>query len=133
MLYQPRVQHRCPIFEGQSVRWFYLFCCKNCLCRTNPLRVSDPHKPSCPLASSQHKIAALKEAAADRADTIIKGINTAIDAIPTMSIGARVNPGSLKAISDACNKFARDVANQLLAHRDNVAIASLVRCRIIPQ
>ena len=53
MPHPPRVQHRCPIFEGQSVRWFYLLCCKNCLCRTNPLRVSDPHKPSWPLASSQ--------------------------------------------------------------------------------
>ena len=35
-----------------------------------------------------------------------------------MSIGARVNPDSLKAISDTCNKFALDVANQLTAHRN---------------
>ena len=72
----------------------------------------------------EEKIAALKEAtaalnaAADRADIIIKGINKAIDAIPTMSIGARVNPDSLKAISDTCNKFVLGVANQLLTHRN---------------
>ena len=72
----------------------------------------------------EEKIAALKEAtsalntAADRADIIIKGLNKAIGDIPTMSIGARVNPDSLKAISDTCNKFALDVAHQLLSHRN---------------
>ena len=72
----------------------------------------------------EEKIAALKEAtaalnaAADRADIIIKGLNKAIDAIPTMSIGARVNPDSLKAISDTCNKFALDVDRKLIAHRN---------------
>ena len=53
-----------------------------------------------------------------RADIIIKGLNKAIDGIPTMSIGARVAPDSLKAISDTCDKFALGVANQLLAHRN---------------
>ena len=72
----------------------------------------------------EEKIAALKEAttalhaAADRADIIIKGINKAIEDIPTMSIGARVNPGSLKAISETCNKLALDVESQLTAHRN---------------
>ena len=70
----------------------------------------------------EEKIAALKEAtdtlyAADRAD-IIKGINKAIDAIPTMSIGAGANPDSLKAISDTCNKFAFDVDQNLTTHRN---------------
>ena len=72
----------------------------------------------------EEKIAALREAtaalnaAADRADIIIKGLNKAIEDIPTMSIGARVHPDSLKAISDTCNKFALDVANQLTVHRN---------------
>ena len=72
----------------------------------------------------EEKIAALKEAtaalnaAADRADIIIKGLNKAIDDIPTMSIGARVSPDSLKAISDTCNKFTLDVANRLIAYRN---------------
>ena len=35
-----------------------------------------------------------------------------------MSIGARVNPDSLKAISYTCNKFALDVSNQLTTHRN---------------
>ena len=72
----------------------------------------------------EEKIAALKEATAalnaatDRADTIIKGLNKAIDAIPTMSIGAQVRPDSLKAISDTCNKFALDVDRKLISHRN---------------
>ena len=35
-----------------------------------------------------------------------------------MSIGARVSPDSLKAISYTCNKFALDVSNQLTTHRN---------------
>ena len=72
----------------------------------------------------EEKIAALKEAtaalnaAADRADIIIKGLNKAINNIPTMSIGARVSPDSLKALLNTCDKFTLDVANQLLAHRN---------------
>ena len=72
----------------------------------------------------EEKIAALKEAtaalnaAADRADIIIKGLNKAIKDIPTMSIGARVSPDSLKAISDTCDKFTLDVDRKLIAHRD---------------
>ena len=53
-----------------------------------------------------------------RADIITKGLNKAIEDIPTMSIGARVHPDSLKAISDTCDKFALDIADQLLAHRN---------------
>ena len=72
----------------------------------------------------EEKIAALRgtaaalNAAADRADIIIKGLNKAIEDIPTMSIGARVNPDSLKAISDTCNRFALDVEQKLITHRN---------------
>lgn len=72
----------------------------------------------------EEKIAALREAtaalnvAADRVDIIIKGLNKAIEDIPTMSIGAQIAPDTLKALSAICDKFALDVANNLTAHRD---------------
>ena len=41
-----------------------------------------------------------------------------MDKYTAMSISAQVTPDSLKAISDTCDKFAIDVANQLTTHRD---------------
>ena len=35
-----------------------------------------------------------------------------------MSIGAQIDPDSLKAISDTCNKFALDVDCHLTVHRN---------------
>ena len=41
-----------------------------------------------------------------------------MDKYTAMSIGARVNPDSLKAISDTCDKYALNVDDRLIAHRN---------------
>ena len=72
----------------------------------------------------EEKIAALRDAtavlnaAADRADTIIKGLNTAIDHLQTTELGATIRPDTLKALNEVCGDFVIDVGSQLMAHRD---------------
>ena len=72
----------------------------------------------------EEKIAALKEAtvtlnaAADRADIIIKGINKAIDHLQTTELGATIRPDTLKALNEVCGDFVVEVGSQLMAHRD---------------
>ena len=72
----------------------------------------------------EEKIAALKEAtaalnaAADRADTIIKGLNKAIDHLQTTELGATIRPNTLKALNEVCDNFVIDVGSQLMAHRN---------------
>ena len=72
----------------------------------------------------EEKIAALREAtaalnaAADRADIIIKGINKAIDHLQTTELGATIRPDTLKALNEVCDNFAIDVGRQLMAHRN---------------
>ena len=72
----------------------------------------------------EEKIAALREAtaalhaAADRADTIIKGINKAIDHLQTTELGATIRPDTLKALNEVCDNFVIDVGRQLMAHRN---------------
>ena len=72
----------------------------------------------------EEKIAALKEAtsalnaAADRADIIIKGINRAIDHLQTAELGATIRPDTLKALNEVCDNFVIDVGRQLMAHRN---------------
>ena len=72
----------------------------------------------------EEKIAALKEAtvalnaAADRADIIIKGLNKAIDHLQTTELGATIRPDTLKALNEVCDNFVIDVGRQLMAHRD---------------
>ena len=70
------------------------------------------------------KIAALKEATAalnaatDRADTIIKGLNKAIDHLQTTELGATIRLDTLKALNEVCGDFVVEVGSQLMAHRD---------------
>ena len=72
----------------------------------------------------EEKIAALKEAtaalnaAADRADIIIKGLNKAIEDLQTAELGATIRPDTLKALNEVCDNFVIDVGRQLMAHRD---------------
>ena len=72
----------------------------------------------------EEKIAALKEAtaalnaAADRADIIIKGLNKAIEDLQTTELGATIRPDTLKALNEVCDNFVIDVGRQLMAHRD---------------
>ena len=72
----------------------------------------------------EEKIAALKEAtaalnaAADRADTIIKGLNKAIDHLQTTELGATIRPDTLKALNEVCDNFVIDVGRQLMSHRN---------------
>ena len=72
----------------------------------------------------EEKIAALKEAtaalnaAADRADIIIKGLNKAIDHLQTTELGATIRPDTLKALNEVCDNFVIDVGRQLMAHRN---------------
>ena len=72
----------------------------------------------------EEKIAALKEAtsalntAADRTDTIIKGLNKAIDHLQTTELGATIRPDTLKALNEVCGDFVVEVGSQLMAHRD---------------
>ena len=75
-------------------------------------------------SSLEEKIAALKEAtaalnaAADRADIIIKGLNKAIDHLQTTELGATIRPDTLKALNKVCDNFVIDVGRQLMAHRN---------------
>ena len=72
----------------------------------------------------EEKIAALKEAtaalnaAADRADIIIKGLNKAINHLQTTELGATIRPDTLKALNEVCDNFVIDVGRQLMAHRN---------------
>ena len=72
----------------------------------------------------EEKIEALREAtaalnaAADRADIIIKGLNKAIDHLQTTELGATIRPDTLKALNEVCDNFVIDVGRQLMAHRD---------------
>ena len=72
----------------------------------------------------EEKIAALREAtaalnaAADRADMIIKGLNQAIDHLQTTELGATIRPDTLKALNEVCDNFVFDVGSQLMAHRN---------------
>ena len=72
----------------------------------------------------EEKIAALREAtaalnaASDRADIIIKGLNKAINHLQTTELGATIRPDTLKALNEVCDNFVIDVGRQLMAHRD---------------
>ena len=72
----------------------------------------------------EEKIAALREAtaalnaAADRADIIIKGLNKAIEDLQTTELGATIRPDTLKALNEVCDNFVIDVGRQLMAHRN---------------
>ena len=72
----------------------------------------------------EEKIAALREAtaalnaAADRADIIIKGLNKAIDHLQTTELGATIRPDTLKALNEVCGDFVVEIGSQLMAHRD---------------
>ena len=72
----------------------------------------------------EEKIAALRDAtaalnaAADRADIIIKGLNKAIDHLQTTELGATIRPDTLKALNEVCDNFVIDVGRQLMAHRN---------------
>ena len=72
----------------------------------------------------EEKIAALREAtaalnaAADRADIIIKGLNKAIDHLQTTELGATIRPDTLKALNEVCDNFVIDVGRQLMSHRN---------------
>ena len=85
---------------------------------SNPLRVSVPHKRSWPLAGSQHKIAALKEATAalnaatDRSDIIIKGLNKAINHLQTAELGATIRSDTLNFHHPVLPSMSGDVTKE---------------------
>ena len=72
----------------------------------------------------EEKIVALREAttalnaAADRADIIIKGLNKAIEDLQTAELGATIRPDTLKALNEVCDNFVIDVGRQLMSHRN---------------